>query len=135
VVVLLRTLLILGVIGLGAYCFLDVIRTDPERVQSLDKLVWLVVVLLPVLGPAAWLLLGRPMPAGAGAAHPHRPRGHAPDDSPEFLASLEEEIRRRRRADQLRHGGDAVDKNEVDGEIDRFEEEFGTDEDGGKSPS
>jgi hypothetical protein len=135
VVILLRTLIVLGVIGLGAYCFLDVIRTDAGRVQSLDKLVWLVVVLLPVLGPAAWLLLGRPMPAGAGAAHPHRPEGRAPDDSPEFLASLEKEIRRRRRADQLRR--DAVERDEVDGEIDRFEEEFGTDEDGagGKSPS
>lgn len=125
-VILLRALLFGGVIALGAYCFFDVIRTDAERVGSLDKLVWMVVVLLPVLGPAAWLLLGRPVPVTSRLSQQHP---QAPDDSPEFLASLADEIRRRRRAEQLRGGTEDIDRDKIEDAIDRLEEDFRQDED------
>lgn len=100
----------LVVVGLTVYCLLDVAQRDPRDVLTLPKPVWLVLVLVPVVGPALWLLSGRPAAdaAAARAASPwpsgptsgfpefERPvserRGRrrvvAPDDDPDFLASL-----------------------------------------------
>jgi hypothetical protein len=80
---------------LFAYCLFDVIGTDRELVRNLPKLAWLaVVVIVPVLGPIAWLVLGRPRGGavlpGTTTAPPqpgHR-RPIAPDDDPEFLGRI-----------------------------------------------
>jgi hypothetical protein len=51
----------LVILALWVYCIFDVISTDQARIQNLPKLVWLlIVVLIPPIGPIAWLLLGRP---------------------------------------------------------------------------
>jgi hypothetical protein len=77
------------------YCALDVMSTPAASVRSLPKAVWFVVlVLLPVLGPLAWLFAGRPRRgATRGAAATER---GAPDDDEDFLREL------RRRADEHR---------------------------------
>ncbi len=64
-------------VGLSVYAVLDCARTHPAEIAVLPKPAWLAVtVLVPVLGPAAWLLLGRDR------------RVRAPDDDDRFLASL-----------------------------------------------
>jgi hypothetical protein len=82
-------------LALLAFCVLDCIATEPSKIRSLPKVLWLVVIaFIPTIGPVAWLLLGRPVPtrlspgearraAPAGApARPKRPLG--PDDDPRF---------------------------------------------------
>lgn len=128
--VLLRYVLIAGAIFLWIYCVLDVVRTPPENVRNLHKLVWLAfVVLVPQIGSLAWLLLGRPDPIGArfrgSLWGPPSDAAIAPDDSPEYLASLDEEIKRRRRANRRRPAPPDIDPEVVDDEIQRLEKEFG----------
>lgn len=121
-VLILRVLFFLALIGLWIYCVFDVIRSDAAAVRYMHKLIWLVLVLIfnPV-GPLAWLFLGRPDPVGTRLFEPKPGRVRPPDDSPEFLASLDDEIRRRRRADQRRASETPAD---IEAEIRRLEEEL-----------
>lgn len=121
----------LVIVGLTLYCLLDVALADPQEVRNLPKVGWLLIVLFfPGFGAIAWLYGGRPTaaratPGGGGeprrrgpvprgrpgrpdrpgrppaGAHPTQPRG--PDDDPEFLRKLDDELRRGRRDDG---GGD-----------------------------
>ncbi|MFJ8626194.1 PLD nuclease N-terminal domain-containing protein [Kitasatospora sp. NPDC093550] len=88
-------------LALWVWAFVDCLTTPEDEVKHLPKVVWVLIVLLfPPLGPIAWLIAGRRrgfLPA-ASAGHPAadgpgRPAGRggrplAPDDDPEFLASL-----------------------------------------------
>lgn len=86
------------VIALFAYTLVDVVATDQHLIRNLPKPLWTVVVLAPIAGPIAWLLLGRPrgaslLPGATGqSSEPARrtdPRHVvAPDDDPEFLRRL-----------------------------------------------
>jgi hypothetical protein len=82
-------------------CVVDVMRTPREQVRTLPKALWLVVVLPPVFGPAAWFLAGRP---SAGAVAPPRLERGAPDDDEDFLREL-----RRRAEEQRRRAKDPRD--------------------------
>jgi len=76
------------------YAVVDLTRTPGAQVRTLPKPLWYVVLLvLPLLGALAWLLVGRPRRSGAAdaAAPPSRPV--APDDDEDFLR----ELRRRSR--------------------------------------
>ncbi|MFF2075558.1 PLD nuclease N-terminal domain-containing protein [Kitasatospora sp. NPDC058162] len=91
---------------LWVWAFIDCLITPEAEVKHLPKPIWVIIVLLfPPLGPIAWLLAGRQrgfLRAGAPDGHPGQsaaggrpgpgaPRGGrpvAPDDDPEFLASL-----------------------------------------------
>ncbi len=122
-VLLLRVLIVVLVLAVWIYCVMDVARTPAERARHLHKLVWLAfVVLLPAIGSLAWLLLGRDRPLGSRLMTrlEQRPAPRAPDDSPEFLATLDDEIKRRR-AQRRREA--------IDDEIERLEEEFRDDAD------
>lgn len=74
-----------------------------ERVRMLPRALWVLAILfIPLVGPAAYLVAGRPIPEGTGGsplppADP-RPRRSAPDDDPDFLRSLDAEQSRRDRA-------------------------------------
>lgn len=101
-------LVVLLFFGFWLSCTLDVLRARPAATRHLPKLAWLAVVLVvPVAGGLAWLLLGRPqgrrtVPAGAYLRHPAggaqpRPQQRVPvgpEDCAEFIAGL------RRRLDQ-----------------------------------
>ncbi|GAA4592302.1 hypothetical protein BJY16_000583 [Actinoplanes octamycinicus] len=66
-----------------------------ERVRVMPRLLWVLVVLfLPLAGPIAYFLWGRPVsrPARRRAARPS-----APDDDPDFLRSMDTEQSRRDR--------------------------------------
>jgi hypothetical protein len=140
-IVLLRGLLMAALVGLWVWSVIDVIRTDAERMQYLHKLIWLALVLLFVpIGAIAWIVIGRPERMGARLFPQERSPMPPPDDSPEFLRQVDDEIRRRRRADQMRSPDPSppVDDDAVNDEIRRLEEEFRrqADEDGpGTSPS
>ena len=75
-------------LGLFAYALVDLVTTPSSAVRTLPKALWFVVVLPPLLGPAAWLLFGRPRRGGGQqrSAPPARPV--APDDDEDFLRDL-----------------------------------------------
>jgi hypothetical protein len=93
-------LFVYGLIALAllVYCVLDIATTPRAAVRGLPKPVWFLLVLPPLVGPAAWFLAGRPSRGtarqplrSAPAAEPRRP-----DDDEDFLREL------RRRADEQR---------------------------------
>ena len=130
--ILLRYAFVLGLLFVWIWATFDVIRTE-KTPRYLHKLVWLLLVILfSPLGAIAWVILGRPEPLGARLMKPPRPSAGAPDDSPEFLKRVDDEIRRRRRADQIRGGGDVPkepDQDEIDDELRQMEDEFRQDGD------
>ena len=85
-------------LGLFIFAVLDCITSDRSQCRILPKALWfLIIVLIPIVGPLAWLLLGRPakpsehpagrMPARPDSSPPPRPsrRPLGPDDDPRFL--------------------------------------------------
>ncbi|GAB2460014.1 PLD nuclease N-terminal domain-containing protein [Jatrophihabitans fulvus] len=109
----------LGVILIGVwiFCVIDTLTTPAEQVRNLPKLAWVaIVVLLFEIGALAWLIAGRPWGAkaptpggstGGGfaglgtSAAPARRRGPgrpvSPDDDDEFLASLNQQIKKQKK--------------------------------------
>jgi hypothetical protein len=77
-------------VALAVYALIDCAQAERHRLRSLSKPLWLVIiVLIPVLGPVAWMLLGRPHAGGSAGPRPApRPRPVAPDDDPDFLRRL-----------------------------------------------
>jgi hypothetical protein len=111
-----RVVLPLVVLGLMVYSLADLAGSDEEDRGGLPTWLWvLIIILLPIFGAVAWIVLkqqrrrsggrgpgGRPGRPGRG---PHRPSGPvAPDDDPDFLWRLEQERRRRER-----DGGSSAD--------------------------
>lgn len=103
---MLRYLPFLLVLALWIYAFIDCLNTPEEEVRKLPKVAWVIIVLLfgeVLIGPIAWLTVGRPRKAAAGGgvggggfggAFGSRRGGGtwvAPDDNPEFLKSLRKE--------------------------------------------
>ncbi|MCU0283471.1 MAG: PLDc N-terminal domain-containing protein [Candidatus Nanopelagicales bacterium] len=96
-----RFILAIAAIALHLYTLIDLLRSRSQDVRLLPKWLWLLVWLLPVLGPVLYLLAGQPRvgraPGGGGGgpggiAGGPRPRGPvAPDDDPEFLKRLDEQ--------------------------------------------
>ena len=77
---MLRVLLFVAVVMLTIYCIVELAQTKGARVRAMPR--WLfVVICVPVIGPFAWLLAGRPAPRP-------RPRPLAPDDDEDFLRGL-----------------------------------------------
>jgi hypothetical protein len=117
---------LLGLLNLlaVAYCVLDVATSRRADVRVLPKALWFLVLLLPVVGPASWLLLGRPAP-GSGRAVPKvlpdaAPPPSTPDDDEEFLRQLrrraeeqrrDAELEERRREDQQRRRAERGDED------------------------
>ena len=75
-------------LGLLVYALVDLVTSPASAVRTLPKPLWFLVVLPPLLGPLAWLLLGRPRRSSGPqeAAPPSRPV--APDDDEDFLREL-----------------------------------------------
>ena len=92
---MLRILIYALPIILAVYALVDLVQTRDEDVQGLPKLVWvLLIVLIWVIGPLAWLFAGRKgrrfpglAPRAAGPAG-GQTRSLAPDDDPDFLRGL-----------------------------------------------
>ncbi|MFC8720465.1 PLD nuclease N-terminal domain-containing protein [Kitasatospora sp. NPDC057198] len=120
-----------ALLALWVWAFIDCLVTPEDEVRHLPKVVWVIIVLFfPLVGSIAWLVAGRDRtgarrrvawPSGPTAGYPEyeRPRRPtAPDDDPEFLASLKRGNERhedmlkqweadlRRREEELRRGDD-----------------------------
>ncbi len=87
---MLRVVFIALVVFATIYAFVDCLQTDRRHVRIMPRIVWLIVVLVPVVGPAGWLLAKREgAPGGPPPQRPRRPTGpRGPDDDPEFLRKL-----------------------------------------------
>ena len=125
-----RAALIVLILALTIYSLLDCARTPEESMPArMPKLLWIVIiVMVTVIGPIAWIIVSRVKAAeerggvveptvwsskeGTQFRRPERPRPVAPDDDPEFLRSLERDIRRRRRAEDR----DGADGDPADGD-------------------
>ena len=109
-----RIVLIVLVFALTLYALLDCARTPEESMPArMPKFLWItLVVLFPTIGPIAWIIVSRVKAAeerggyveptvwsskeGTTFRRPQRARPTAPDDDPEFLRGLEQDIRRRK---------------------------------------
>jgi hypothetical protein len=79
-------------LALTVYALFSCIQTRTEDVPYLPKLVWLVlIVFVPFAGPIVWLLMSRNAGRSERPARrtPTPGRPVAPDDDPDFLATLE----------------------------------------------
>ena len=78
---------------LSVYALFSCIQTPDEDVPYLPKLVWIVlIVFVPFVGPIVWLITYRMQLARReSVVRPPKPsaRPVAPDDDPDFLASLD----------------------------------------------
>lgn len=120
---MLRVLLPLLAVGLAVYALVDLASSDEDERGGIPKGLWVVlIILLPFLGPIAWILVkrsasrsgarsrpaGRPGPGSApGGARRRRNAPVAPDDDPEFLWRLEQQQRRQARDDAPAPADDA----------------------------
>lgn len=104
-----RALIYVVPIALAVYALIDLSRSLPEERSGVPTAGWVaIIVLLPVLGPIAWVVLSRnARSAGGGGGGgtpgtgrpggPRPPAPRAPDDDPDFLWRLEQERRRAQR--------------------------------------
>ncbi|ALC99811.1 hypothetical protein AM609_10640 [Actinomyces sp. oral taxon 414] len=118
-----RAALPILLLALTIYALLDCARTPEELMPArMPKLVWIFLIVVAIgIGPIAWIIVSRVKAAeerggvveptvwsskeGTQFRRPERPRPVAPDDDPEFLRSLERDIRRKRRRED-RDGDD-----------------------------
>ncbi|WP_040282092.1 PLD nuclease N-terminal domain-containing protein [Tessaracoccus massiliensis] len=79
-----RVLLIIAVVMLTVYCVVEVAQSRGYKVRAMPRWLWaFAVIVLPVVGPVAWLTLGRPV------KNQPQVRGYrAPDDDEDFLRGL-----------------------------------------------
>ena len=87
-----KALLVVIVVVFSVYSLFDVLAQ--ARTRSLSKPVWVLLALVPIVGPLAWLALGRPpspRPGNNGGRSQRRVTG--PDDDPDFLWNLEKRKR------------------------------------------
>lgn len=81
---------VLGVVlalGVWVYALSDVVRTEERATRRLPKALWVTIVLIvPVLGAVAWLVLGRPLPGAppVGDARFGVPGFVPPEDRPDW---------------------------------------------------
>ena len=81
-----RLLPVLIAVALMVYCIVEVAQAPHYAVRRAPKWLWcVVIVVLPIIGPICWLLLGRPSGAtGSGDGSTQR----YPDDEPDFMRRL-----------------------------------------------
>jgi hypothetical protein len=78
------------------YCLIDCAKDDQIERLPLPKAAWMVaIVLFPLVGSIAWLVVARvAIPRAKAPKVPPTPV--APDDDPEFLRFLDEQNKRRK---------------------------------------
>lgn len=139
-----RVALIVLVIALTLYAVLDCARTPSDSLpQPLPKPLWLLVIILfTLVGPVAWIITSRVKAAEERGgtversvwssaegirfqrpARQPRRRTLGPDDDPEFLRDLEQDIRRRKYHPQAEAGPEEGGSQAEDGEPERGQQD------------
>ncbi|RKN09785.1 PLD nuclease N-terminal domain-containing protein [Streptomyces radicis] len=122
---MLRVLLILVPLALVIYALVDCITSDDEDIKHLPKLVWILLIVLGwVVGPVAWILVGRKRGAPRAGGFGRRGAGGgwvAPDDNPEFLRSLGDD---RAREESEREEKDREEKDKDKELLESWEEDL-----------
>ena len=102
-------------IALTVFALADCVQTQDDKVRCVPKWAWIVlIVLIPWVGPLTWLFVGKERSWGRGSSGSPGPRRDgplAPDEDPEFLRKLDEDIRRERR--ERRERGEGPDDSGV----------------------
>lgn len=107
-------------IALALFALIDLSRSTSVERAEIHPAAWVaIIVLLPVIGPVAWIAVSRQRAAAArsaGTAGPSRPGPArpkprrtgpvAPDDDPDFLWRLEQDRRRRAKGAAGAEGAD-----------------------------
>ncbi|MGP9539523.1 PLD nuclease N-terminal domain-containing protein [Brachybacterium sp. AOP43-C2-M15] len=94
-------------IALTVFALADCVQTQDEKVRGLPKWAWIVlIVLIPWVGPITWLFVGKERKLGGGGGKDPRRGPLAPDEDPDFLRKLDEDIRRERRERREQDGGE-----------------------------
>jgi hypothetical protein len=100
---MLRGLIAVLSIALTVFALADCVQTEDDKVRGVPKWAWIVlIVLLPWVGPLTWLFVGKERSGGLGGGKPHRRGPLAPDEDPDFLRKLDEDIRREQRERERR---------------------------------
>lgn len=107
---------VIFLVAIVVYAFIVALRMNPRRTPAgINKWVWVIFTLVPpVIGSIIFLVANyvttarqRPTPPPAGRGKNPRPQGPiAPDDDPDFLKGLEEELRRAQYDKRLREHED-----------------------------
>ncbi|WP_306203758.1 PLDc N-terminal domain-containing protein [Actinoplanes sp. RD1] len=109
-----RVFVFLAAVQLVVLVLALIASLSADRVRSMPRVLWVLVILLvPLLGPIAYFLWGRPLPAPReGTLRRPAPRPLSPDDDPEFLRSVDTEQSRRDRELLAQWERDLEDRND-----------------------
>ncbi|MBM9433551.1 PLD nuclease N-terminal domain-containing protein [Flaviflexus equikiangi] len=114
-----RLIAVIVLVAIVVYAFIVALRMNPKRTPAgINKWVWVIFTILPpIVGSiiflvANYMMNAKQRPAGGRQPRGPRPRDRgpiAPDDDPEFLKGLEEELRRAQYDKKLREHEDDTD--------------------------
>ena len=94
-----RLFILLAAVQLVLFVLSLISCLSATRVRNAPRVVWVLVILfIPLLGPLAYFLWGRPLPAPEEGTVPRRRNAPvSPDDDADFLRSVDTEQSRRER--------------------------------------
>jgi hypothetical protein len=94
-----RLFVFLAAVQLALFVLALISCLSADRVRALPRALWVLVVLvLPLAGPIAYFVWGRPVPARHSTpVRRPEPRPAAPDDDADFLRTVDSEQSRRDR--------------------------------------
>lgn len=87
---LMRFLPVILLVVLAIYCWIELAQSRSDEVRQLPKALWALFIVVPLFGPVAWLVYGRPNGEESDQQPAPKPRTRplAPDDDPDFLRSI-----------------------------------------------
>ena len=97
-------------IAISIYAIVDILLVERGRVKSLNKIAWVVIAVLPVIGPLLWFVLGKNA-RDAGVQY----RTIAPDDDPSFLGRIARDEEQDERIRRLEEELAQLDDSDLDG--------------------
>lgn len=92
------------VIAIMLYSVFDCAARPRDRIAALPKWGWiLLILLLPVIGATLWFLIGRKR-ADGGFGDRNAARPSAPDDDPDFLQRIADDVEQQQRRERRERG-------------------------------